>query len=180
MVDTNDEKGREAYIKIIKQSIEDLILGGSIEWVYLYMNLEIPLCIMKVSYKEIKRRNLLKDLARFEERANTIKIILENEIDVTDALRVLWSKFGRDKVEQIGRFEILLRNIDINEIKEIKIREKEVDISERIIELVNRVLPEGFRIRHTIKEKDILTVIASEDPIKEEWIKKAHEIKVEK
>jgi putative methanogenesis marker protein 17 len=144
------------------------------------MNLEIPLCIMKVSYKEIKRRNLLKDLARFEERANTIKIILENEIDVTDALRVLWSKFGRDKVEQIGRFEILLRNIDINEIKEIKIREKEVDISERIIELVNRVLPEGFRIRHTIKEKDILTVIASEDPIKEEWIKKAHEIKVEK
>ncbi len=143
------------------------------------MNLEIPLIILRISYKELERKNLLKDLARFEEEVNTTKIILRNEIDITDALRILWSKFGRDKVEQISRFEILVRNIDINEIKEIKIREKEIDISERIMELINRILPEGFRVRHTIKKENMLIVIASEDPIKEEWIKKAHEIKVE-
>ncbi|MCQ5340136.1 MAG: methanogenesis marker 17 protein [Candidatus Methanomethylicia archaeon] len=179
MVDTNDEKGKEAYMKIIEQSIEDLILGGNINWIYLYLDLEIPLVILKINYKELERKNLLKDLARFEEVANNTKIILKNEIDVTDALRALWSRFGRDKVEQIGRLEILARNIDINEIKEIKIREKEIDISERIIELINRILPEGFRVRYTIKEGDTLIVIASEDPIKEEWIRKAHEIKVE-
>ncbi|NHV45884.1 MAG: methanogenesis marker 17 protein [Candidatus Verstraetearchaeota archaeon] len=166
-------------MKIIEQSIEDLILGGNINWIYLYLDLEIPLVILKINYKELERKNLLKDLARFEEVANNTKIILKNEIDVTDALRALWSRFGRDKVEQIGRLEILTRNIDINEIKEIKIREKEIDISERIIELINRILPEGFRVRHTIKEGDMLIVIASEDPIKEEWIRKAHEIKVE-
>jgi putative methanogenesis marker protein 17 len=166
-------------MKIIEQSIEDLILGGNINWIYLYLDLEIPLVILKINYKELERKNLLKDLARFEEVANNTKIILKNEIDVTDALRALWSRFGRDKVEQIGRLEILARNIDINEIKEIKIREKEIDISERIIELINRILPEGFRVRHTIKEGDMLIVIASEDPIKEEWIRKAHEIKVE-
>ena len=143
------------------------------------MNLEIPLIILRISYKELERKNLLKDLARFEEEVNTTKIILRNEIDITDALRILWSKFGRDKVEQISRFEILVRDIDINEIKEIKIREREIDISERIIELINRILPEGFRVRHTIKKENMLIVIASEDPIKEEWIKKAHEIKVE-
>jgi putative methanogenesis marker protein 17 len=166
-------------MKIIEQSIEDLILGGNINWIYLYLDLEIPLVILKINYKELERKNLLKDLARFEEVANNTKIILKNEIDVTDALRALWSRFGRDKVEQIGRLEILARNIDINEIKEIRIREKEIDISERIIELINRILPEGFRVRHTIKEGDMLIVIASEDPIKEEWIRKAHEIKVE-
>jgi putative methanogenesis marker protein 17 len=166
-------------MKIIEQSIEDLILGGNINWIYLYLDLEIPLVILKINYKELERKNLLKDLARFEEVANNTKIILKNEIDVTDALRALWSRFGRDKVEQIGRLEILARNIDINEIKEIRIREKEIDISERIIELINRILPEGFRVRHTIKEGDTLIVIASEDPIKEEWIRKAHEIKVE-
>jgi putative methanogenesis marker protein 17 len=166
-------------MKIIEQSIEDLILGGNINWIYLHLDLEIPLVILKINYKELERKNLLKDLARFEEVANNTKIILKNEIDITDALRALWSRFGRDKVEQIGRLEILARNIDINEIKEIKIREKEIDISERIIELINRILPEGFRVRHTIKEGDMLIVIASEDPIKEEWIRKAHEIKVE-
>ncbi|MEM2449798.1 MAG: methanogenesis marker 17 protein, partial [Candidatus Methanomethylicaceae archaeon] len=90
--------------------------------------------------------------------------------DLSDALRALWSEIGRDRVEQIGRQEILVKNTDLEILKNLKIRERTISISDKIIELITRILPEGFRIRHFIKENDVLIVLASEDPIKKDWI----------
>ncbi|MEM2177679.1 MAG: methanogenesis marker 17 protein [Candidatus Methanomethylicaceae archaeon] len=170
VIDSSDKKGGEVYRHIIERSIEDLALGGSIKWIYAYIRPEIPLFIIKINYREYERKNILKDLAKFEVKSNAIKIILNNELDLSDALRALWSEIGRDRVEQIGRQEILVKNTDLEILKNLKIRERTISISDKIIELITRILPEGFRIRHFIKENDVLIVLASEDPIKKDWI----------
>ncbi|MCS7097953.1 MAG: methanogenesis marker 17 protein [Candidatus Methanomethyliaceae archaeon] len=175
-MDSSDKKGGERYRHLIERAVEDLALGGSIKWLYAYIRPEIPLFIISISYREFERKNVLKDLAKFEVRSDSIKISLDNELDLADALRALWSELGRDKIEQIGRNDILVKGVDLEYLKEIKIREKAISVTEKITELISRILPEGFKIRRSMKRDEIIIIIASEDPIKEEWIKKAMEM----
>ncbi|MCX8169963.1 MAG: methanogenesis marker 17 protein [Candidatus Methanomethyliaceae archaeon] len=175
-MDSSDKGGGERYRHLIEKAIEDLALGGSIRWLYAYIRPEIPLFIISISYREFERKNILKDLAKFEVRSDSIKILLDNELDLADTLKTLWSELGRDRVEQIGRKELLVKGIDLEYLKEIKIREKEISITEKIVELMLRILPEGFRIRRSIKKNEVMIIIASEDPIKEEWINMALEM----
>jgi len=47
-----------------------------------------------------------------------------------------------------------------------------------IFDFFSRLLPEGFRVRKSIINKNNFTIVASEDQLKEEWLKKASEIKI--
>lgn len=50
-------------------------------------------------------------------------------------------------------------------------------VKRNIFDLFSRLLPEGFRVRKIIFNKNNFSIIASEDQLKEEWLKKAQEIK---
>lgn len=167
------------YRRIVERSIEDLALGGSLVGVSVLIRPEIPIFIIKVKYRERESKNLLGDLARIEAGTGSVRVILEDEIDLGDALRSLWNTFGRDKVEQVGRTEILVRGIDSESLRNLKVREKKVRISEKVNEVVNRIIPEGFRVRYSIKDEESLTVIAAEDPIGEDWSRIAADMVVD-
>ena len=41
--------------------------------------------------------------------------------------------------------------------------------SAKVNELASRIIPEGFRVRNATKGNGVMTFIAAEDPMKEEW-----------
>lgn len=179
VVVSSDTMGGEIYRHIIERNVEDLALGSSVIGIAVLIKPELPLFVMKVRYKEHESKNKLGELARIEPRAGSARVILEDEIDLGDALRTLWSTYGRDMVEQSGRTEILVRGAEPESLKELKIRKERVSVSEKVNELVNRVIPEGFRVRHMIREGDLLMVMAAEDPIKDDWKKMAADLAVD-
>jgi putative methanogenesis marker protein 17 len=168
-IDSDDKKGGELYEFIARRSVEDLALGGSVQNVHILIKTSIPLFIMKIKYREAVGKNMLGELSTITEGENGSKVTLESEIDQGDALKTLWSTFGRDKVEQAGRMDILVSGVKPKELEDIKIRDKAVDVSVKINELAVRVIPEGLRIRNIKKEEGCMTFVAAEDPIKEEW-----------
>ncbi|MGQ9759779.1 MAG: methanogenesis marker 17 protein [Candidatus Methanomethylicaceae archaeon] len=178
IIDSTDKKGGELYRRIVERSIEDLALGGSIVGVSVLIRPEIPLFVIKIKYRERESKNLLGDLARIETRVGSVKLILEDEIDLGDVLRSLWSTFGRDKVEQVGRMEVVVKGVEPESLKVLKIREARISVTEKVNEVVNRIIPEGFRVRVSIKDEECLTVIAAEDPLKEEWERIAASLEV--
>jgi putative methanogenesis marker protein 17 len=155
----------------VERSIEDLGLSGSIEEIRLFIRPEDPVFIINIRYREYVGRNTLGELASVDDRASGAKITLDSEIDLGDALKTLWTMYGRDKVEQAGRMDIMVSGIDSESLKKIKIREKAVDVGERVNELAARIIPEGFRVRVVTKVKNMMTFIAAEDPIREDWRK---------
>jgi putative methanogenesis marker protein 17 len=169
VVDCPDSMGKELYELITRRTLEDLALAGSVELVHILIRTEVPLFIIKIKYREFVGRNSLGELSRIIERPNGVRIILESEVDLGDTLKSLWNIFGRDKVEQIGRMEVNVLGVKSEEIKQIKIRGKTLDISVKINELAARIIPEGFRARSVSKGAGIMTFIAAEDPIKNEW-----------
>jgi len=178
VTESTDKVGGEMYEYIAKKAIEDLALGGSILGLKMYMNSEIPLFIIKIKFREAIGKNLLGDLAHIEDRENGSKISLESEIDLGDALKTLWSTFGRDKVEQSGRMDIIVNGVSPKELKDLKIRDKAINVSVRINELAARIIPEGLRVRSILREPGMMTFVAAEDPIKEEWRQRGQELEV--
>jgi len=177
-VDSDDKKGGELYELLARRSVEDLALTGSVLAMKLYIRSDIPLFIIKIKYREAVGKNTLHELAQIVEREKGVKVMLESEIDLGDALKTLWSTFGRDNVEQAGRTDIIVNGVTSKDLENIKIRDKAVDVSVRINELASRIIPEGLRIRHVTKEDGLMTFVSAEDPIKEEWKKIASEIEV--
>lgn len=47
------------------------------------------------------------------------------------------------------------------------------NVRRNITDCFLRVIPEGFRVRKQIVDNNTLAIIASEDPVKEGWVKKA-------
>jgi hypothetical protein len=50
------------------------------------------------------------------------------------------------------------------------------NVRRNITDCLLRVIPEGFRVRKQIVDNNTLAIIASEDPVKEGWVKKAVEM----
>ncbi|MBC7120231.1 MAG: methanogenesis marker 17 protein [Candidatus Methanosuratus sp.] len=178
-VDSSDEFGGQQYKYIAEKSVEDLGLGGSIESIGMVIRIEEPVFIIAIRYKEVTGKNTLGEAAYIDSRKNGIRVTLSSEIFLGDALKALWSKYGRDRVEQIGRLEIFVSGGDPEEVKGIRLSEKGYDLESRISELAARIIPEGFRVRGSTKKKGMLTIIASEDPITEGWRKLAAKLEEE-
>jgi len=158
--------------------VEDLALGGSVQTVHMFIRSDEPVFIIKIKYREFVGRNTLGELSRILESESGVRIILESEVDLGDALKTLWNIFGRDRVEQVGRMDIVVSRARGSEVRNIKIRDKALDISNKINELAARIIPEGFRVRSVTKEAGVMTFIAAEDPIKDEWKEIASRVEV--
>ncbi len=174
-VDCTEKIGGEQFKYIAEKSVEDLGLGGSIAEIRMYIRPEEPLFVIGVRYKEFTGKNTIGELGTVDPRAEGVKIILNSEIDVGDALKALWNVYGRDRVEQGGRMDIKVDGVEAEDVRGIKIREKAIDVASKVNELALRIIPEGFRVRHVTKKEGEITIVAAEDPIKEEWKKQAEE-----
>lgn len=179
IVDSSDKVGGDLYEYIARKSTEDLALGGAILCLAMYMRSEIPLFIIKIKYREAVGKNTLGEVSKIEEKGNGSKVNLESEVDLGDALKTLWSAYGRDKVEQAGRMGIIVMGVKPAELKKLKIREGTVDMSAKISELATRIIPEGFRVRLIKRESGLMTFVAAEDPMQEDWVGIGERMEVE-
>jgi len=93
-------------------------------------------------------------------------------------LSLLWAKYG-DKIWQISRLDIGydLSMDEVERMKELVVYDFKEDLTARILDGLDRILPEGARVRLPIRtSENLVTIVASENPIGEEWRKKAVEI----
>lgn len=169
IVDSTDKVGGELYEYIARRSTEDLALGGSVICLAMYMRSEVPLFVIKIRYREAEGKNTLGEISRIEEKENASKVSLQSEIDLGDSLKALWSTYGRDRVEQAGRMDIIVLGVKPAELRRLKIRDRTVDMSAKISELATRIIPEGFRVKSISREPGLMTFVAAEDPMLDEW-----------
>ncbi|AEH07079.1 methanogenesis marker 17 protein [Methanothermococcus okinawensis] len=173
-VDCKDKAGKEIYDKIIQTSLEDTILGKSLIEVKMICREDEPFFVIgalpKSTSKPIKMRDIVSIEETKKENGKTItKLKIEDETYAPQLLKKI------NIIDQPSRFEIITDSpIDMDEV----IHDAKDDFILKLLDFMNRVFPEGMRIRKTFYGKSIV-MIASEKPFTEEWIKKALELKEE-
>ncbi|ABR55429.1 conserved hypothetical protein [Methanococcus vannielii SB] len=167
-IDCNDIKGKEIYEKVIQTSLEDLVLGKAIVKSKMICRQDIPYFIIGILPKSTSKLIRLRDVVTVEETVEENgKVVYKLKIDDETYATELLEKIN--VIDQPSRFEIITDSkIDSDMI----IHDAKEDFVERVLDFMNRVFPEGMRVRKTFRGTSIV-MVASEKPIEEHWEKEA-------
>lgn len=173
-VDCEDKAGQEIYYRIIQSALMDVVIGKSLLKVVMICREKDPYFIIGVLPKATSKAVKLRDVAKVEESKREgdriiTKLKIEDETYAPQLLQKL------NILDQPSRFEIVTDTpIDLDMV----IYDGEEEFISKVLDFMNRVFPEGMRIRKTFYGKSIV-MIASERPFEEEWIEKALQLKEE-
>jgi len=119
---------------------------------------------------------------KFEDVANLIydkqndvtRILIDNENYLPHILKELWKQFSREEIYQPNRYQLEIGG-DHTDLKTIIVDDPHSNLQRRIYDAIFRILPEGFKIIKDLSTENIVTVVATDELIKDAWIEKAHE-----
>ncbi len=171
-VDCKDEAAKKIYTKVIQTALEDLLLGKSLIRVEFIAREKDPYFILGALPKPTRKIIKLRDMAEIvEQKKENGKIIYKLKITDETYLPYLLKKIH--VIEQPTRFEIITdSNIDLD----MEIYDTSKDFVDKVLDFMNRVFPEGMRIRKSFIDKAIV-LLASERPLKPEEIEEAKKLK---
>ncbi|RZN34344.1 MAG: methanogenesis marker 17 protein [Methanophagales archaeon ANME-1-THS] len=172
-VEGADEFARASYAKICQDTFRDLGVRTSIDHTYLYLNPLEHRFLISVKIGRVASPLKVRDVTQAERD----KLKISDEKYAPKLLAVLWDSYGA-RVQQVGRLEIGLK-LDEKEfevVKELVVYDPREDLIARILDGIDRILPEGARVRYPLPSPSRVTILASEDPIPEEWKRRAEEM----
>ena len=175
-VECYDERGAEVYEIIIKQIFQDLVLGASVDDLKAYVNPDDPVFILAIKMKNTSTAIKFGDVANltYDKKDGVTRIIVDNENYLPNILKQLWKKFSRDEIYQPNRYQIDIEGDHVN-LESLVIDDPHSNLQRRIYDAIFRILPEGFKNIKDLSTDNIITVVATDELIKDAWIEKANE-----
>ena len=176
LVECYDKKGAEVYEIIIKQIFQDLVLGASVDDLKAFVNPDDPVFVLAIKMRKTSRVVLFEDVAdlTYNKANDTTMILIDNENYLPNMLKILWMQFSRDDIYQPNRYQLEI-NGDHTKLASVVVDDPHSNLQRRIYDAVFRILPEGFKNIKDLSTEDIVTVVATDELIKDEWIEKANE-----
>ena len=169
-VECSEEKGGNVYLEIASDILKDLNLLSIISRLHIYIDPEFPLFLAVGQIRKMPGLIKAGDFTNIMEKEGKIVIDIGDETHLSNFLSKLWSKYGRENVDQPDRFTITLspEGKTIEEIENIVVLDQRENIYKDIIYALQWIAPEGFRIRKEGLDKSIFYYIASENTIPED------------
>lgn len=176
LVECYDEKGAEVYEIIIKQIFQDLVLGSAVDDLRAYVNPDDPVFVLAIKMRKTSSVVRFEDVANltYDKLNDKTMILIDNENYLPKILKELWRRFSRDEIYQPNRYQLEITG-DQTELKSIVVDDPHTNLQRRIYDAIFRILPEGFKIIKDLSTEDIITVVSTDELIKDAWIEKAHE-----
>lgn len=176
LVESYDEEGAKVYDMIIRQIFQDLQLGPSVTDLKAFVDPKEVVFIMAIKMKKTTSNTYLNEVAhtKFYKDNNQTNILVDNENYLPNILKVLWDEFGRENVHQPDRYTIVLDG-DQRAVEEFIVDNPSINLQKRIYDAIYRIVPEGFKVIKDMSRDDIVAIVATDELIKDKWVKKAEE-----
>lgn len=186
-VEGRDDFGNAYYEKVCADTFRKIGIRSSIDHVYMYCNPEEFVFIIAVKIGRVASAVKVGEITRWEEDKDGVKdkLRITDEKYAPELLALLWDKYG-EQVKQISRLELLFKlegkeaekqEEEKQKLMELTVYDIREDLVARILSGIDRILPEGASVRSIISSSTTgIAIIASEDPISENWKNKAEEI----
>lgn len=176
LVECYDEKGAEVYEMIIKQIFQDLVLGPSVQDLRAFIDPDGPVFVLVIKMKKTSSVTKLEEVANlsYKKEEGVTDIFVINENFLPNILKKLWFMYSREDIYQPTRFNIELQGNQL-ELADMVIDNPQSNLQRRIYDSIFRILPEGFKIIKDVSKGDMISIIATDELIKDVWIEKAEE-----
>jgi putative methanogenesis marker protein 17 len=177
LVECYDPQGAEVYEMIIKQILQDVQISRSIKAMKVFIDPREPVFIIAVKYEKAASPITVDDFTeyKYNQNENTTYIRVKDETYLPELLQKLWETEGREKIQQPSRFEVIISDPEI-ELKGLAIHDPKEDLKKKLYDAIFRIIPEGFKVIRDYSKGDIISMVCSDEIIKDEWIKKQEEM----
>ncbi len=168
-VECPEARGGEQYRRIMNVVLLDHNLLRVVRKIHVFIDPEIPLFIAVGVTGRIPTIVRLGDIANVNIQENKITLAIADETYLAPLLKILWDRYGGNRVEQPDRFTVIIHigNADLKEIEQIPIIDPSVSLYKDLIYALRCIAPEGFRIRKEVYRNGKFYFAASEDTLPE-------------
>jgi putative methanogenesis marker protein 17 len=176
-VEGSEEYGNDAYVELFERVLIDLGLTNRVEGAKMLVYPEKHLFIVSVRMRQARTSVKVNEVADVSDRDGNAYLVIRNESYAPALLALLWKQFGRERIEQLSRLEILAHGIRTDRIEGLQISPGE-ELRKEVLDAIWRLLPEGFKVRHNLFDDDVMTIISTEHTMEDEFLqmgRMAHE-----
>ena len=170
-----DPYGDAAYKALFSDIVGDIGKSFMIEGAKLILKPEVPLFIFSVMLRNVPGGRTISNVASLRQEREDLHLSIGEERYAPEVLAQLWKLYGRAMVEQQTRFDLIIHGGKEAEVQSIPISSGEATIKE-ILGAVWRALPEGIRVRESLIDDRVITVVATEETMKAEFMEEGRSI----
>lgn len=170
---------QEFYRKIIEDNLVSLKLAPAIGRIKVVLRPEDSLFQMAILLRDVGTRVTTTDVADIEVKpvAREIIISIKKEQYIPELLGKLWERYGKANISQPDRWTVAISTDKPEEeaafLKDMMVADPRHRLHENLVDFAIRVTPEGFRVRYHLYKGNQFIFVASEEALKQEWIKEA-------
>ena len=181
-VDSEDREGAEKYKEVISDILMDLNLVRAIGRLKVYVDPKAPVFVIVGLFRPGLAKLTLGDVADISSVNEGLLVSVREEQYSSKAIGRLWSKYGRENLIPTDRAAVIVPlkgglEKQIDDISAIVVYDPQEELKKNVIDALLRITPEGFRVRKHYIDEHMLAFIASEDPIKPEWMEICRELR---
>ncbi|MBM4237621.1 MAG: methanogenesis marker 17 protein [Euryarchaeota archaeon] len=170
-----EKYGSEEYVELFNGILLDVGITRMVEAVRFIINPPDPLFLISVRTRRSAGAVSIAEIAEVSQGKEGVLINIIDETYAPTLILLLWRRYGRERIEQLSRLEILCRGVSEKEVSAITIDPVE-ELRSRVLDAIWRLLPEGLKIRHNIASEKVLTVVATEYEMRKEWVELAEKV----
>jgi putative methanogenesis marker protein 17 len=174
-VESTDPEGAAKYEEVIRDVLSDLNLARAIGRLHVYIDPVQPVFIAVGLFRQGLPTLKLGDVADIASVNEGLLVSVRDEEYAAKAVGKLYLKYGRDRIIPTDRTAVIVpaagdfaRQHD--DIASIVVYDPRDELKKSVIDALIRITPEGFRIRKHYISEHMLAFIASEDPIRPDWL----------
>ena len=165
-----------SYKVIVDHVFTDLALAGALQTVRILIDIRKPLFYLTGELNVVQSPIPFSEITTVTREDGEIHVVIDDETYAPEILKLLWTRFGRDNISQTDRWNLYFPHdyISVEELNQLIAVNPRDRIMNKILDAINRIIPEGFRVRQRSIQGGYITVIASENPIEEEWLEEVN------
>jgi len=164
-VECGEKKGAEYYRQIANDVLLDHNLVKVIDRLHIFIDPKVPLFIATGTTKKITSVIRVRDFANVNPQENKMTLVISEEAYLAPMLKIFWSRFGKEHVEQPDRFTVVLYDVQVDpkEIEDIIVADPSENLYKDLIYALRCIAPEGFRVRKEVYGNGRFSFVSSEN-----------------
>ena len=151
VVESPEAGAIQAYTDIANDVLLDHTLAKAVAKLHIAIDPEYPLFIAVGTLGRIPPPVRLRDFAEATFEEGSVKLAINEETHLAALLNLLWSRYGKNRVEQPDRWTIEIADLpDLpvdRDIDEIVVSDPTEGLVRDLIYALLSIAPEGFRVR---------------------------------
>ncbi len=168
-VESPEKTGGDYYSRIADVVLLDHNLIRVVRKLHIFIDPRIPLFVAVGVTRKLPGLVYIRDLADVNVQEQKVTLSIGDETYLAPLLKILWERYGKDRVEQPDRFTIILRTEGavLKELEDIPVYDPSDSIYKDLIYALLVIQPEGFKVRRQYYGKEKFYLVASENTLPE-------------